>query len=68
MNNDQRVAMARSLLPILRSTVDSAASSGSELAPAFAGAITAECNSPTLASYNGQYVITAAAALELLTP
>lgn len=68
MTDAQRVAMVRPILPVLRRTVDTAATAGDELVPAFAQAITAACASPDLASYNGDYVITAAATFVFTMP
>jgi len=68
MTQSERETMASDLLPILRHTVDSAASSGSELIPAFVDAITSNCQSPTTAQVEAAlpsgltYSITAAAA------
>jgi len=67
MTQGQREAMAATILPILRRTVDTKASDGSDLVPAFVSAITATCRSPEVISYVAQsgqpYVVTAAAAL-----
>ena len=68
MTQPQRLAMARSLLPFLRRTVDTAATAGDELLPAFVDAVTTACASPELASYKGEYVITAAATYVFTSP
>lgn len=70
MTQGQREVMARDLLPILRSTVDTAATGGEELASAFVDAITLACNSEAVRAFedtSGEpYVITAAATVAFL--
>jgi hypothetical protein len=69
MTQSERETMAGELLPVLRRMDDSAASSGSELIPAFVDAITSNCQSPTTAQVEAAmpsgltYSITAAASV-----
>jgi hypothetical protein len=65
MTPGQRTVMARDLLPLMRSTVDTAADDGATLAPAFADAISETCRRPDLKS-DPEYVVTAAASLAFL--
>lgn len=62
MTDGQRAAMARTLLPILRAQVDTAATDGNELVPTFVADISAKCKSPEIAA-DPEYVITPAATL-----
>ena len=61
----QRADMARLLLPIMRSTVDSAADDGDALISQFVDGIGRSCASPEIAS-DPEYVITAAATLAFI--
>src|SRR5262245_43502679 len=66
MTEAQRQAMAKLLLPLLRRTVDTAASDGDELVPAFVAAVSATCQSAAIQEQPGGtagYMITAAATL-----
>lgn len=62
MTTDQRRTMASDILPILRQTVDTAASDGLELVPRYVDDISSTCRDPAIGD-PGQYVVTAAAAL-----
>lgn len=61
MTVQQRLAMAKLILPTLRRTVDTAAGDGLDQAPAFVEAITEACASDVIRSQSSTYVITAAA-------
>lgn len=62
MTPSQRTDMLAPLLPILRQTVDTAASDGRNLLPAFVDAVSATCRTPEIGDPD-DYVVTAAAAL-----
>jgi hypothetical protein len=62
MTPPQRTAMLRPLLPFLRRLVDTTASDGLELLPAFVDAVSATCQSPEIQAYD-EYFVTAAAAI-----
>ena len=62
MTASQRRAMAGELLPVLRWTVDTAATGGTELTGAFVDAISQACRLPEVTAYD-EYMITAAATL-----